>query len=87
MTIQQELSQLVAALRRERDELHLKLHLLQAEARDEWHALEKKWNHLRQKAESVGDATGQSAGDVGAAARLLGEELRRGYQRIRDSMR
>lgn len=87
MNIHEELAEIVTALRRERDAIHLKLHLLKAEARDEWHALEGKWNHLQQKAAGLGDATGEAAGDVAAAARLLGEELARGYHRIRDSLK
>jgi hypothetical protein len=87
MTIHQDLASLLETLQRERDELNLKLHLLKAETRDEWEKIEKQWHHFQHKAEAVGATAGQSAGEVGAAARLLGEEVRAGYRRIRDAIK
>jgi hypothetical protein len=70
-------------LRRQRDELKLKLHLLGAEARDEWTTLEKKLEHLEGKLKVIGREAGAVAQDVGDALELVGRELKAGYERLR----
>ena len=79
-------SELFDELRKARDELHLKIHLAAAEARDEWEVLEKKFDNFRARADQVGEATGEAAEDIGEALELVGNELRKGYQRIRKSL-
>jgi chromosome segregation ATPase len=85
--IQRELSHLTENLRRERDELRLQAHLLKAELADEWHALEHRWDHFEQKAAKVSHVAADAAHEVGAAARLVGEELAQGYAKIRASLK
>lgn len=78
-----DLDELLDTLRRQRDMLKLKIHLARAEARDEWEELEKKWQHLSAKSAA---ARRRDADDVSknvfAAAKVVAEELRRGYERI-----
>ena len=52
------------------------------EASDEWQELEEKLVRLEAKAKELGGATAESSKDIGAAARLLGEEIRDGFKRI-----
>ena len=78
---------LLAKLRTERDELAVQMQLAKAEARDEWHKLEPKWEHFQSRARDAADSADEVSKDVGAALGLLGEELRRGYERIRASLR
>jgi predicted nuclease with TOPRIM domain len=78
-----ELRTLAEDLRRERDELRVRMHLAKAEARDEWERLESRWEHVRARLEAVGHEAGKTAEDVAAALRLAAEELRRGYARLR----
>ena len=61
------LDQLADELKQLRDELEVQLKLASKDARDEWHALEKKWDSFRARLEVVG----------------LGGELRKGYEKIR----
>ena len=77
---------LIEEIRHVRDEVNLQIHLAAAEAKDEWEALEEKWTHFEAKAERVGHAAGEAAGEVGDALELLGEELRKGYHKIRDQL-
>jgi len=70
-------------LRRQRDELKLKLHLLGADARDEWGSLEKKWEHLEGRLKVLGREAGEAAHEVGAALELVGSELKSAYERLR----
>ncbi len=74
-------------LRRERDELKVRMHLASADARDQWEKLENQWGHFQSKAEHLGKATGESAHEIGEASKLVGEELKEGYRRIRNSLR
>lgn len=78
-----EMQKLIDDLKRQRDEIRVRLHLAKADAKNEWERLEEKWEHVRGKLEVVGREAGKAAEDVGAALRLAAEELRAGYARIR----
>ena len=73
-------------LKVERDDLKVQLHLLNMEAKEEWNELESKYETFKAKASVVADAAEDSAGEVIEALKLVGEELREGYKRIRRSM-
>lgn len=81
-----DIDEILDELRTTRDELRVQMYLAAAEVRDEWDELEKKWEHLKTHAEKVGDATEEAAEDVGEALGLVGDELRKGYKRIRDAL-
>jgi len=74
----------LAKLRRERDELALKMHLGKKEAAEEWERLEAKWNELvGTKLPPMKDAARETARGVGSALDQAADELRRGYEKIR----
>lgn len=83
MNMQEELKKLEDAVLQQRDELRVKLHLAKADARDEWEALERKLDEARGKFELVRQNADESLDDIGAAARLLGDEILKGYERLR----
>lgn len=83
MEPREELKRLVDTLATQRDELMLRAHLAKLEAQAEWGELEDKLEVLRAKAGQVADAAGDTAEDVAAAAKLLGEEIARGYERLK----
>ncbi len=85
--MKKELDTLVQTLKTERDELKLKIHLAEAEARDEWERLEPQWQRLQEKAHAVGNTAAEASHEIGAAAQLLGSELADGYVRIRDAIK
>lgn len=78
----EHMNDLLNELKQERDELRVKLNLAKLEANEEWQKLETKLTKLEAKAKQVGDATADAAGDVGAAAKLLAEEIREGFKKI-----
>ena len=78
--------ELLAELRKARDELRVQINLAAAEIREDWDALEHKWEHFRSRAEQVGETTGEAAEEVGEALGLVGEELRKGYQQIKKAL-
>jgi hypothetical protein len=79
----EEMKKLQEALLQQRDELRVRLHLAKADARDEWEGLEKKWAEVQVKFSQLQKSAGESMDDIEAAARLLGEEIQKGYDRIR----
>lgn len=68
-------------LKRLRDELELKMHLASMEAREEWQELEGKWERFSSRARLEDSTEG-----VGDALELLGEEIKRGYKRLRAAL-
>ncbi len=80
---QDKLDELVEILKQRRDELYVQLHLGKAEAKDLWNETEDKWRDLRSQLDTIDDGTGDVAKDVGAAAMLMAEEIKQGYERLR----
>jgi hypothetical protein len=78
-----KVDEILASLKTQRDELALKIHLGKAEARDEWDRLEKKLAELRRQAGPVKGVAAETARNVGSAIDLAGEEIKKGYDRIR----
>jgi hypothetical protein len=85
MTDQTEdkLVEMMEALKQRRDELSVQAHLGKAEAKDLWQETEEKWRHLRNQLDKIDDETGDAAKDVGAAAMLMAEEIKRGYEQLK----
>lgn len=86
MNANEELKRLLDRLTTERDELIVKAHLARLEAQDEWAQLEKEFGQLHEKAAVVATVTGDTAREVLSAARLAGEEIARGYERLRKNL-
>jgi uncharacterized coiled-coil DUF342 family protein len=80
---EKELDELLEKLKQGRDELNVKIHLGKAEAKDLWQETEDKWRHLRNELDRINNDTGDVAKDVGAAAMLLAEEIKHGYERLK----
>jgi SMC interacting uncharacterized protein involved in chromosome segregation len=80
--IKERIDEMIDDLKQERDELELKLKLAKLEANEEWLKLEAKIARLESKAKELGDVTADASHDIGAAARLLGEEIREGFRKI-----
>lgn len=77
------LHDLAERLKQERDELKLKVRLGTADLRNEWDELEEKWEGLRGRLKQAADAADDAGDDIRAAARLLADELKEGYDRVR----
>lgn len=84
--IEQRLQNLGRELEQLRDETKLKMHLANTELKDEWEELGKNLEKYRAKARQVGGATREAGEDLGEALELLGEELKKSYQRIRRAL-
>ena len=78
---------LMKSLKTERDELRVQLHLLKAEAKDEWDEVEERWDHIEGRLKKIGEGASESGEEIGAAGKQLAEEIGNAYQRIRKSMK
>ena len=75
---------MMAKLKRERDELALKIHLGKKEALAEWERLEAKWNHLKAvKGPPMKEAAAETARGVGSALEDAAVELKKGFEKLR----
>lgn len=81
-----EIDAFIDMLKQQRDELIVQMNLAKAEARDEWNELEGKLEHLKAKADTVRHEAGEAADDVLEATKLVAEEIKRGYDRIRKKL-
>ena len=74
MSNQLKLDALVESFKQQADEIRLQMHL------------EKKLAELKTKADVVRKEAGESSEDVLEAARLMAEEIKEGFNRIRKSL-
>jgi len=82
MEFNSDFTALVENLKTERDEILVKLHLASMEVKDEFEALEPKWDAIMQNCAELSDNALQSSDEVLAKAKLIGEEIKQAYQRI-----
>ncbi len=80
------LAELISSLRRQRDELALKIHLGKADLKDEWERMTDKLDGLTRDYEPLRDAVGETADNVVSSLKLVGEEIQNGFHRIRKSL-
>ncbi len=89
-TWNEKLDELILSLERERDELRLKVHLASREAKDEFAALETRLDALRDRLSTASTGAKGTASEVGdvmsETARKLADDLRIGYQKIRETL-
>lgn len=83
---ERRLAEMTSSLKQDRDELKLQLHLLKKEMKEEWDRLEDKFVELNQRLEPSKDAIEKSTENLWESLKLVGEELRDGYRRIRNSL-
>lgn len=85
--LRDQYDELFEKLKTERDELNVRMHLAQAELKDEWASAEKQWEKFRGKSEQVQRAADEAGGEVWEATKILGEEILKGYRKMRDTLR
>lgn len=83
MELQKEFSELVETLKTERDELMVKLHLASMDVKDEFNTLDEKWDVISEKAAEVADDAVEVSEEAIAKAKVVGEELKEAYNRVR----
>jgi uncharacterized membrane-anchored protein YhcB (DUF1043 family) len=79
-------AELISTLKQQRDELKVKIHLAAAEARQEWDQAVEKLDRLTSDYDSVKHAVAESAEDVANSLKLVAEEIKLSFTRIRNSL-
>lgn len=83
----ENLAEIWAKLRQERDELRVRIHLGTMDAREEWEELEEKWRDLESRLAEKKDEVVEVSREVGEGVELIAKELGAAYQRIREGLR
>jgi len=83
---QDRIQKLLEDLKRQRDELRLQMHLGTLELKREWDKLDSKLVELTGRAQPVRAAVGESAEEVWEAVKLVGTEIKEGFDRIRKAL-
>ena len=86
MTEQSKIQQTIHTLKQQRDELALKIHLGAADAKDEFERAKAKLDQMSRQYDPLKKATAESAGSLFASMKLVGEEVRDSFNRIRKSL-
>ncbi|WP_447965461.1 hypothetical protein [Nitrospira sp. Ecomares 2.1] len=82
----EQLQKIADDLKRQRDEVQVKLHLAKADARDEWAKLETRWEEVKSKMEAVKKEASQTTESVSSGLGLVLDELKKGYDNIRKTL-
>ena len=80
------IEELISDLKQQRDEIRVKLHLGGQELKDEWEKLDDQLNQLNHRFDPLRDAVGETAEDVWDSFKLVGGEIKEGFNRIRNSL-
>ena len=78
--------ELISDLKQQRDEIRVRLHLGGQELMDEWAKLDDQLNILIHRFDPLSEAVGESASGVWESLKLVGDEIKTGFERIRNSL-
>ncbi len=82
MDIQKEFDEISAALKQQRDEIEVQIHLAGMEIKDEWDNGEKKWGEFVDALGVITDETKETSAELIHATKVIGDELKETYNRI-----
>lgn len=85
--IEQDLQTIAEELKKQRDLLVVKMHLAKAEIKDEWRDLEYKWAQFNARSDKLKQELTDTAEDVAEDLKALGEDLRQGYEHLKNTMK
>lgn len=79
-------AELIRGLKHERDELKLQMHLAKKEIQDELQTLDDRLDALNHRYQPLRQAVAESTDDVWESLKLVGNEIRAGFAKIRNSL-
>ena len=82
-----KIEEIFNTLKQQRDELELQIHLGAAEAKEEFDEALQKLNKMSDEFEPVKDAAEESAENVFESLKLVGEEVKASFSRIKKSLK
>lgn len=82
-----KIEKIISTLKQQRDELGLQIHLGAAEAKEEFDEAIQKLNEMNRDFEPVKDAAEESAENVFESLKLVGDEVKASFNRIKKSLK
>ena len=79
-------SELISDLKQQRDHLRVKIHLGSQELKEEFSKLDDKLAQLNHRFDPLKAAASETAEDIWDSLKLVGGEIKEGFQRIRKSL-
>lgn len=86
MNVQEEFERFRDGLLQQRDELLVQMNLAKLEAKEEWEKTEEKLDELKAKLDAVAVEAKDASEDVWTSVKMLGEEIRTAYDRIKSRL-
>jgi len=86
MDIKKDFDELASALKQQRDEIEVQIHLASMEAKDEWQKGEKEWGEFVDALGVISDDTKEASSELINATKIIGDELKETYKRISDRL-
>lgn len=74
--------EMITALKQQRDDLAVRIHLAEAEVKEDLGRIDDKLDQLSHRFDPLKNAVGTSASDVWESLKLLGDEVKKGLDRI-----
>ncbi|AKO53200.1 hypothetical protein ABA45_12910 [Marinobacter psychrophilus] len=87
MGLQEELKALPDKIRQYRDEARVQLHLARQDVKDEFDNLEQEWDRFKGKCDHTLDDATEVSTEALLTVQIMGEDLKKGYQNIRDKIK
>ncbi|SOB78393.1 hypothetical protein SAMN04488490_4263 [Marinobacter sp. LV10R510-11A] len=87
MGVQEEFKTLSDKIKQHRDEARVQLHLARQDVKDEFDDLEQEWDKFRTRFDEVVNGANEASQEARQTARKLGEDLKSGYQNIRNKIK
>jgi chromosome segregation ATPase len=84
---QNSLNEVISSLKQQRDELALKMHLAEAEAKEEFESAANKLDQLTSDYAPLKHALAESAESIVESLKLVADEVMNSFDRIRKSLR
>lgn len=86
-SVKEALQREFEALQKARDELQVNMSLAKAEVRDELKRLGTSWELVENELKRLGEHSKESVKDMGAAARSLLDEVKHGFERVKEQLK
>jgi prefoldin subunit 5 len=87
MSLQEDLKKLSEKVKQYRDEACVQMHLAREDVKDEWEDLEQDWDRFKSKIDEVLHDAENASQEARQTASKLGEDLKTGYQNIRNKLK
>ena len=85
-TVEQEIKKILEAIKTQRDELKVRLHLATAEINDDWLEMAKKWQQMKIQNSELKASVGDTSAALVDGLKKAGKDLKEGYQRMKKAL-